>query len=75
MNKFYEFKIQENLFSSKIYIICVNRGVNMDKHEKLNYLFDTETRDSIIDFAKKITDSHADIYITMSRKAACFVDF
>ncbi|MBR2431010.1 TIR domain-containing protein [bacterium] len=47
----------------------------MDKHEILNYSFDAETRDCIIDFAKKITESHADIYITMSRKAACFIDF
>ncbi|MBQ9850097.1 MAG: hypothetical protein IJO36_05285 [Clostridia bacterium] len=47
----------------------------MNKHEILNYSFDAETRDCIIDFAQKITESNADIYIIMSRKAACFIDF
>ncbi len=47
----------------------------MNGHEILNYVFDSEMFKSIMDFSREITESVADVYIVMSRKAACFIAF
>lgn len=41
----------------------------------LNYVFDNEMNQSIMDFAQTITNAVADVFIVMSRKAACFIRF
>ena len=41
----------------------------------LNYIFDSDMNQSIMNFAKSITDTVADVFIVMSRKAACFIRF
>ena len=41
----------------------------------LNYVFDYDMCQSIGNFTQMISSSSADIYIVMSRKAACFISF
>lgn len=41
----------------------------------LNSVFDNDMNQSIMDFAQTITDTDADVFIVMSRKAACFIRF
>ena len=41
----------------------------------LNYVFDEDMNQSIMNFAQTITDTVADVFIVMSRKAACFIRF
>ena len=43
--------------------------------EILNYVFDYEMRQSINDFSQAISSMTTDIFIVMSRKAACFISF
>lgn len=41
----------------------------------LNYIFDYDMCQSIYSFSKTISATTADVYIVMSRKAACFISF
>ncbi|MDL2243300.1 hypothetical protein LJB84_00440, partial [Bacteroidales bacterium OttesenSCG-928-J19] len=45
----------------------------IDKTNFLN-IFEEKIRGRIIEFCNKINDSKADLYITMARKAACFIN-
>ena len=45
----------------------------MNKNDCLNKVFDENTQKSIYDFCRAITESGADYYVLMSRKAACFI--
>lgn len=47
----------------------------MNGKEILKFVFDQKTYQDIIDFCTRVSNSDADYYIVMSRKAACFVDF
>lgn len=47
----------------------------MMDNQILNYVFDNEMNQSIMNFAQTITDTVADVFIVMSRKAACFIRF
>lgn len=47
----------------------------MNGHEILSTIFDKEMYNSIIDFARSISRVTADVFVVMSRKAACFIRF
>ena len=47
----------------------------MVDNQILNYVFDHDMNQSIMNFAQTITDTVADVFIVMSRKAACFIRF
>lgn len=47
----------------------------MIENSVMNYLFDDDTNNSIIDFCNRVNNSSADVYIIMARKAACFIRF
>ena len=47
----------------------------MVDNQILNYVFDHDMNQSIMNFAQTITDTVADVFIVMSRKAACFICF
>jgi hypothetical protein len=45
----------------------------MDKTNFLN-IFEDKIRGRVIEFCNKINNSTADLYISMARKAACFIN-
>lgn len=47
----------------------------MSNNEILSYVFDDEMCQSIMNFAQAISNTVADVFVVMSRKAACFIRF
>ena len=49
--------------------------IRLSNNEILSYVFDDEMCQSIMNFAQAISNTVADVFVVMSRKAACFIRF